>query len=182
MLSHILERLTLVQNGVDDTRRNASMVIEANNNGGSYLGTDANNEITNIHGTSVETVLLSDIIDSISAKLNHSTQMLIKMDNEGSECNAFLGSSKVLTNQQSISIVAVIMEWTFQKFHERCTSEKLLRLKTLFLNASYIPFYLHNQSLVKLMVEKKDWETNVVWVKDKKIIQSLCPKCNPHND
>ena len=173
MLSHILDGLTLVQNGVDATRRNASMVVDANNNGASYLGKVANNQNVNMHEMPVHTVLLSDVVDAILAKLDYSTQMVIKMDIEGFECNAFLGSPQVLTSQQSISIVAVIMEWTFQRFHERCTSYNALQLKILFLNSGYLPFYLHNQTLAKLDVERNDWEKDVVWLKDKSIINYL---------
>ena len=177
MLSHILDGLTLVQNGVDATRRNASMVVDANNNGASYLGKVANNQNVNMHEMPVHTVLLSDVVDAILAKLDYSTQMVIKMDIEGFECNAFLGSPQVLTSQQSISIVAVIMEWTFQRFQDRCTSEKAFRLKSLFLDAGYIPFYLHNQTLVRLNVERHDWERDVVWLKDKNMIRNLCQQC-----
>ena len=38
MLSHIVDGLVLVQNAVDDTRKNASMVITPSNNGdGTYV-------------------------------------------------------------------------------------------------------------------------------------------------
>ena len=173
MLSHTLEGLTLVQNGVDATRRNASIVVDAKNNGGSYLGKVENNQGLNMHEVPVRTVLLSDIVDAILARIGYLTQTVIKMDIEGFECNAFLGSPQVLTRQQSISIVAIIMEWTFKKFHERCTSENALQLKLLFLNSGYIPFYLHNHTLAKLDVEGQDWERDVVWLKDNNMIPEL---------
>ena len=137
------------------------------------MGKLKNSRSVNMHEVPVHTVLLSDIVDAILAKLDYLTQIVIKMDIEGFECNAFLGSPQVLTMQQSISIVAVIMEWTFKKFHDRCSSEDALRLKILFLNAGYIPFYFHNNTLAKLNVEGQDWERDVVWLKDKNMISDL---------
>ena len=171
MLSHIVDGLVLVQNAVDDTRKNASMVITPSNNGESHLGTVVDRQSTNQYEIPVQTILLSDIVDAISARLNDSTQMLIKIDIEGYECNAFLGSSQVLTNQRSVTIVAVIME--VHGLRERCSLEKFLRLKTLFINAGYIPFYLHGQILMKVDVAKPDWPKKMVWFKDKNIIRYL---------
>ena len=138
MLSHIVEGLALVQNAVDNTRGNASMVITPSNNGESHLSTVVDRQSTNQYEIPVQTILLSDIVDAISARLNDSTQMLIKIDIEGYECNAFLGSSQVLTNQRSVTIVAVIME--VHGLRERCSLEKFLRLKTLFINAGSVSY------------------------------------------
>ena len=132
---------------------------------------------TNTVQISLKTVLLSDIINAISKAVSHPTEVLIKMDIEGSECNAFLGSAEVLTNQQSISIVAVIMEWTFHNWPDRCSAAKVLELKKMFLDARYIPFTFKNQKLVNLDV-RQDWNTDVLWIKDYGIIHSICPTCN----
>lgn len=150
------------------------MEINQHNVGESHLMIAANKKAVKINEMSIKTVLLSDIIDAILAKSNHSIQLLMKIDIEGNECNAFLGSSQVLSNQKTVSIIAVIMEWTFSKWPKRCTDEKVLQLKTLFLDAGYIPFYIHDQSLIKLAVDKNDWNRNaVVWIQDQNIIRSM---------
>ena len=171
--------MVLVQNAVDDTRKNASMVITPNNNGQSHLGSVVDRESTNRYEIPVRTVLLSDIVDAIgysSARYNDSTPMLIKIDIEGYECNAFLGSSQVLTNQRPFTIVAVIMEVHGLGVYAPSPGGyevKFLQLKSLFMNAGYIPFYLHGQILMKVDVAKRRWPKNVVWFKDKNIISYL---------
>ena len=185
LLSRVLDRITFVQNGVDDTRK----IVNATENLYALIYIGENNRINgrfkneNI-SHSVSTVLLSDIINDISLKVNNRLQLLIKMDIEGMECNAFLGSAKELTDNSSVSIVAVIMEWTFQKFPFTCSSTKVLKLKQLFLYAGYIPFLLNDKhqikegrNLIKLSTDDQHWKTNnifdIVWIKNKTIIKAL---------
>ena len=82
MLSHTVDGILLVQNAVDDTRENASMVTTQSNTGKSHLFIVVDMQSTNQYETPFHTVLLSDIVDTIwyfSARYNDLTQMLIKM-------------------------------------------------------------------------------------------------------
>ena len=167
----------MVQNGVDNTRRNARIIIDDYNNGGSYLSNTTGDENLNM----VKTVLLSDVIDEISRN-SSSHQVLIKMDIEGSECNAFLGSPKFINNQ-SIAIVAVIMEWTSltpHVFHDRCPYTNMVKLWNLFVVAGYIPFEISKnkkEDLQRLDTEYMAiFNGNLLWVKDNQIIDDMCFK------
>ena len=148
------------------------MVINTENNGASYLDRDGN-QTDKVHVT-LKTVLLSDVLRTIAKNLTRPTEMLFKIDIEGSECNAFLGSPEVLVKQQSISIIAIIMEWIFNVWPERCSAENELKLKSLFISLSYIPFTFDDQNLVKLPIDKQ-WGrgvNNVLWTKENYINQT----------
>ena len=95
-MSNILSNVIFIQNGIDEIRRNITMHIDKNNNGGSFV--DLNSSLT---GTSnlvgykkvqpmIETILLGDLLQAVSDEENP-TKIIIKMDIEGFECRAILG-------------------------------------------------------------------------------------------
>ena len=95
-MSNILSNVIFIQNGIDEIRRNITMHIDKNNNGGSFV--DLNSSLT---GTSnlvgykkvqpiIETILLGDLLEAVSDEENP-TKIIIKMDIEGFECRAILG-------------------------------------------------------------------------------------------
>ena len=95
-MSGILSNVIFIQNGIDEIRRNITMHIDKNNNGGSFV--DLNSSLT---GTSnlvgykkvqpmIETILLVDLLQAVSDEENP-TKIIIKMDIEGFECRAILG-------------------------------------------------------------------------------------------
>ena len=96
-MSGILSNLIFIQNGIDETRRNITMHIDKKNNGGSFV--DLNSFLK---GTShlvgynkeqpmIETILLGDLLQAVSDEENP-TKIIIKMDIEGFECRAILGT------------------------------------------------------------------------------------------
>ena len=95
-ISRILSNVIFIQNGIDEIRRNITMHIDKNNNGGSFV--DLQSSLT---GTShlvgykkvqpmIETILLADLLQAVSDEENP-TKIIIKMDIEGFECRAILG-------------------------------------------------------------------------------------------
>ena len=95
-MSGILRNVIFIQNGIDEIRRNITMHIDKNNNGGSFV--DLHSSLT---GTShlvgynkvqpmIETILLGDLLQAVSDEENP-TKIIIKMDIEGFECRAILG-------------------------------------------------------------------------------------------
>ena len=95
-MSNLLSNVIFIQNGIDEIRRNITMHIDKNNNGGSFV--DLHSSRT---GTShlvgykkvqpmIETILLADLLQAVSDKENP-TKIIIKMDIEGFECRAILG-------------------------------------------------------------------------------------------
>ena len=95
-MSGILSNVIFIQNGIDEIRRNITMHIDKNNNGGSFV--DLHSSLT---GTShlvgynkeqpmIETILLGDLLEAVSDEENP-TEIIIKMDIEGFECRAILG-------------------------------------------------------------------------------------------
>ena len=95
-MSSILSNVIFIQNGIDEIRRNITMHIDKNNNGGSFV--DLHSSLT---GTShlvgynklqpmIETILLGDLLQAVSDEENPK-KIIIKMDIEGFECRAILG-------------------------------------------------------------------------------------------
>ena len=95
-MSGILRNVIFIQNGIDEIRRNITMHIDINNNGGSFV--DLHSSLT---GTShlvgynkvqpmIETILLGDLLQAVFEEENP-TKIIIKMDIEGFECRAILG-------------------------------------------------------------------------------------------
>ena len=95
-MSNLLSNVIFVRNGIDEIRRNITMHIDKNNNGGSFV--DLHSSRT---GTSdlvgykkvqpmIETILLGDLLQAVSDEENP-TKIIIKMDIEGFECRAILG-------------------------------------------------------------------------------------------
>ena len=95
-ISRILSNVIFIQNGIDEIRRNITMHIDKNNNGGSFV--DLHSSLT---GTShlvgykkvqpmIETILLGDLLQAVFEEENP-TKIIIKMDIEGFECRAILG-------------------------------------------------------------------------------------------
>ena len=177
--SNVLDKLTFVQNGIDDIRRSTYMDIDRLNNGGSFISLTNQSEHSNtLRNTSfpltirLQTVLLKDIFYAI----RHHTSSLpsaavMKIDIENFECRAFLGSPEVLSPTQDIPLLAVIMEWTFPGENdlkgERCPKEKVVKLVKLFLHNGYTPFRLSKNGLTKLDLSNfgVKWHgINVAWL------------------
>ena len=118
-------------------------------------------------------MLLRDVFDEVRRNFPlKPPQIVMKVDIEQSECNAFLGSPEVLLQPQVIPVIAVIMEWTFLKpngdYSERCPKEKVIELMKLFLHNGYTPFQVNDarKELKKLNTSNfgVDWKTNVAWL------------------
>ena len=88
VLSRTSDRLVMIQNGIDETRRNVTMSILQTNNGGSHIQTSDEQPSKTME---TQTVLLSDVILE-AVKVEQPKHIIIKMDIETYECKAFLGS------------------------------------------------------------------------------------------
>ena len=95
--SNLLDNVELIQNGIDEVRRNTTMHIDADNNGGSFVDIDPFiGKKKPMIGFKkeypvIETVLLSDVVKAVIAQENPSG-IIMKMDIEGFECRAILGT------------------------------------------------------------------------------------------
>ena len=96
LVSDLIDQVVFVRNGIDELRRNITMHIDKDNNGGSFV--DLDNSIkskTHLKGYKmdqpvIETVLLGDLLQAASIKEKPSN-IIMKMDIEGFECRAILG-------------------------------------------------------------------------------------------
>ena len=96
MLSGVLDKMVFIQNGMDEIRRNITMHIDVDNNGGSFV--DLDNYLTDrtqLEGYKkerpiIETALLSDLLNAVTLQ-ERPSKIIIKMDIEGFECRAILG-------------------------------------------------------------------------------------------
>ena len=113
MLSDVLDKMVFIQNGMDEIRRNITMNIDVDNNGGSFVDLD-NSFTSNTHLEGykkekpiIETALLADLIEAVTLQ-ERPSKIIIKMDIEGFECRAILGRNEVSflkTSDQSIFIL-----------------------------------------------------------------------------
>ena len=94
MKSNLTDKIVLVQNGIDEVRRNATTGVQQNNNALSIFNFISNfgttNQIKSSHSYLAESVLLSDLVDSV-IKQEHPKKLVINMDIDGYECKALLG-------------------------------------------------------------------------------------------
>lgn len=96
MLSGVLDKMVFIQNGMDEIRRNITMHIDVDNNGGSFV--DLDNYLTDrtqLEGYKkerpiIETALLADLLKAVTLE-ERPSKIIIKMDIEGFECRAILG-------------------------------------------------------------------------------------------
>ena len=183
--SGISDKLTIIQNAISDNRRTGYMNIDQKNNGGSFLELDTNQSLNtktknqNLSKNMLQTVLLKDVIDAMPKTNVVSTPLsvLMKIDIEHFECRAFLGSPEILRQNQTISLLAVIMEWTFEgqngSFSEACPKDKVIDLTKLFLENGFTPFQwkeglnrvFYGNEWEKLDISNfgVDWSANVLW-------------------
>ena len=97
MMSNLMHQVVFIQNGIDEIRRNITMHIDEDNNGGSFvdLVSTSIGNTTHLKGYKeeqpvIETVLLGDVLQAAIAQENPS-KIVMKMDIEGFECRAILG-------------------------------------------------------------------------------------------
>ena len=100
MLSGVLDKMVFIQNGMDEVRRNITMHIDMDNNGGSFVDLDSSfTSKTHLEGYKkekpiIETALLADLIEAVTLQ-ERPSKIIIKMDIEGFECRAVLGRNEV---------------------------------------------------------------------------------------
>lgn len=192
--SGIIDKVTIIQNAIAETRRNGVMKIDPRNNGGSFLELTNNPSLKidpksrNVSKNMLKTVLLKDVFEGIKMHVVPTPlNILMKIDIEHFECRAFLGSPEVLRKNQGIKLLAVIMEWTFKDqngtYSEQCPKSKVISLTKLFLENGYTPFQL-NEGVNRVIYGKEwiklnssnfglDWNTNVLWVSTSFWISSI---------
>ena len=100
MMSNLLDYIIFVQNGIDQVRRNITMHIDEDNNGGSFVDLDdsvksrARLEGYKKEQPIIETALLGDLLKATMAH-DKPKRIVVKMDIEGFECRAILGKKYI---------------------------------------------------------------------------------------
>ena len=97
LLSDLVDQVVFVRNGIDELRRNITVHIDEDNNGGSFV--DLDNSIgreSHLKGYKtdqpiIETTLLADLLQAATMKEKPS-HIIMKIDIEGFECRAIQGS------------------------------------------------------------------------------------------
>ena len=115
MMSNLLDNVIFVQNGIDKVRRNITMHIDEDNNGGSFVDLDDSiNSRARLEGykkeqPTIETALLGDLLKATMAH-DKPTRIVVKMDIEGFECRAILG--KKYLKRKCLITIAVLHIFT----------------------------------------------------------------------
>ena len=165
--SGILDKITFIQNGVDEVRRSAVISVDNSNNGGSSVRLPNTTIVgNNTTEQSLETVLLSDLINAIKI-VEKPSLIVIKIDVELLECRTFLGSSSIFKRPQDVPIDAVIMEWVFIRengeYSEQCPMEKVKLMTKMFLDGGYIPYRANDTRELNTANLGLEWKTDVLW-------------------
>ena len=92
MKSNLVDKIVFVRNGIDEVRRKATMQIDMDNNGRSFLDASPAHLVGfKKEYLIIETVLLSDVVNAAVHHENPS-HLIMKMDIEMFECRAILGN------------------------------------------------------------------------------------------
>ncbi len=150
------DSVTIVANAVSSERKVVTMSAMKGNFGGARI--DDNDQ----RGQKVETILLADIFDRLISK--DKDAVIIKMDIEGYECDAILGSENVISDYD---ISLVVMEWRFRAagFSGPCPPEKRQRVAKVFTSNGFEPRSIDLETELDAD-EAPDWPVmDMVWLK-----------------
>ena len=159
--------MNFIQNGVDNERRQAKLIEVGANNGASYLSLPDYSVSKWGVKESVQTVLLSDILQAIEI-VSNPKQIIIKIDIELYECRAILGAAEIFKKAQKFTITAIIMEWKFLgkdgAFRKECPKEQLRSMTCLLLRAGYVPLNIKDLSPLNYSNFGAEWGANILWI------------------
>jgi FkbM family methyltransferase len=185
----VIDKMTLVQNGVDFNRTVSHIRAAMGGIAGSQmkpnitgLRSDEEMGIAEEEYERVHTILLTDVIDAINEKnyprsSSKRLPVVLKIDVESYECRAFLGSPDLLSDPRAY-IPYVIMEWAYldnDPNGDVCPEEMLRKVTAFFTSHNYTAFQLEDiyhvgESEVKSMkwmdpAGSLDWaNSNIMWV------------------
>lgn len=185
----VIDKMTLVQNGVDFNRTVSHIRAAMGGIAASQMKPNISGiKIDEVMGIAEEeyeaihTILLTDIIDAINKKDyprsgDKRLPIVLKIDVESYECRAFLGAPGLFDDAHAY-VPYVIMEWAYLDNDPQgtvCPEEMLEKVTAFFTSHKYAPFQLEDIFNV-LNREKKsmmwmdpavsvDWaNSNVMWV------------------
>ena len=151
---------TLVKNAVSDYRGEAWLDIGWRNIGGSTIERGFS-KLYN-RKQKVHTIHMDDLLDTITF-----TDIIIKVDIEGSEPRAFLKASALF---HKLNVIAIYMEWgQIRKLADLSATniENINAMKELFMKHSLVPHTLQDTSGTNHPLNLTDWlqwPHDLVWL------------------
>ena len=153
VLSDVTERITLIQNAIGDKRKPVWMSSTRKNFGNSKISSSQHFGMKHTK-TSVNSILLSDILDFVSSRTEKFSHFVVKLDIEGSECQAILGSGQALPKSAHYFIPIIVMEWTFDKKETYCLPSKVKEMREMLENKNYTAFSIDFKTKLDLTLSK----------------------------
>ncbi|KAJ8307258.1 hypothetical protein KUTeg_015342 [Tegillarca granosa] len=154
--------LKVIYNAVSDkTGVVVNLRVDENNMGGTFVDLDAENtkkikkeNNLKIGGTygSVTTFTLDNLLELDDIK--YFKNVVIKIDIEGFEYKAILGSERFFDN---VKIKAVFMEWVFHKGKE--SGKGIIEF---MLKRNFVPYSDNGKNILNTS-ESDKWELNIIW-------------------
>ena len=162
-------RVRILKSPVSSLRRPTEMMHLATNFGSSRIRMDKSNlNLTSVNPNVVKSALLSDIVDTIVEEAEEKINIVMKLDIEGHECRAILGSEETFmesANNDFYFIPMIVMEWRFGKeFKDVCRRIYLLRMARVLSFSGFLPFMI-SKTFEPLDENYADWPLmDMVWV------------------
>lgn len=161
-LENTQDRITLVTNGISDKRGELKrLTLDKTNTGGQSIFRSKSIEPSSLQKNSVkdpfiiETIILDDLITVLPKDFK---KAIMKMDIEGMELRALTRASRLF---ETVNILAIMMEWTFQK---KYTDKEI----SIFLDFMYNKGYDVSDPLSMHRLERENyrkWPNDLLWIK-----------------
>lgn len=162
----------IIRNPISSMRRPTEMQHLRGNYGGSRIRMDKSNlNLTTIDHSVVKSALISDIIDTIieTRPRGEKVNIVMKMDIEGHECRAILGSEESFLDNDSYFIPSIVMEWRFGsgagEFRDVCRRVYLLRMSKVLRESGFEPYRISEGMFQRLEDNFTRWPVmDLVWI------------------
>ncbi|TRY78144.1 hypothetical protein TCAL_09313, partial [Tigriopus californicus] len=138
-----LKDLVIVRNAVSDSRREVQLGLYMRENYGSVHVVEKTKRTPTSDNNIVKSVLFSDILDEVAnkASVDNAIDLVVKIDIEGQECKAILGSVESLSWNEFYHIQVIVMEWRFKDVGSKCSKSEIQRLAQVLSDAGFRPYH-----------------------------------------
>lgn len=164
-----LKDIVIVKNAISDSRREVQLGLFMRKNYGSVHVVEKDKLTSTSDNNIVKSILLSDVLDEVGnqASLDNPIDLIVKIDIEGQECKAILGSVQSLAWNNFYRIQVIVMEWRFKDVGSKCLKSEIKTMTQALSNAGFRPYHAKIHAKLDPLVSLK-WPTlDMMWVHHK---------------